>query len=113
MTKEQMLAEIAKLQAENGKLRDRAKSKVRLCVSVKGGVSVYGVRQRFPITLYPEQMKTLLSMKDEILAFIEANEAELRYKAQDKKTVAQIMDAESKKIAALLNADYAEVKKAS
>jgi hypothetical protein len=48
-------------------------------VSEKGGVSVYGMG-RFPVTLYKEQWLKLLSMSDEIRAFIGENEAQLKPK---------------------------------
>jgi hypothetical protein len=48
-------------------------------VSEKGALSVYGVG-RFPVTLYKEQWLKLLSMSDDIHAFIAANEAELKTK---------------------------------
>jgi hypothetical protein len=46
----------------------------------KGGVSVYGI-QKFPVTLYAEGWKALLDRKEEILAFIEANNSVLKHKA--------------------------------
>ena len=48
-------------------------------VSEKGALSVYGMG-RFPVTLYKEQWLRLLAMADEIKAFIEANEANLKSK---------------------------------
>jgi hypothetical protein len=54
---------------------------MRLKVSEKGGVSVYGLG-RFPVTLYKEQWLKLLDMADDIRAFISANEAELKSKQQ-------------------------------
>jgi hypothetical protein len=50
---------------------------MRLKVSEKGGVSVYGLG-RFPVTLYKEQWLKLLDMADDIRAFIAANEAVLK-----------------------------------
>ena len=50
-------------------------------VSEKGGVSVYGLG-RFPVTLYKEQWTKLLAMTDEIRAFIEEHDAELKAKPQ-------------------------------
>ncbi len=51
-----------------------------LRVSESGGVSVYGLG-RFPVTLYKEQWVRLLDITDEIRAFIIANEAKLKSKA--------------------------------
>jgi len=48
-------------------------------VSEKGGVSVYGLG-RFPVTLYQEQWRKLLDMKDEIVKFIEDNQGSLSTK---------------------------------
>ena len=48
-------------------------------VSEKGALSVYGMG-RFPVTLYKEQWLKLLSMADEIKAFIEANNESLKSK---------------------------------
>lgn len=48
-------------------------------VSEKGALSVYGMG-RFPVTLYKEQWRRLLSMADEIKAFIDANEQSLKSK---------------------------------
>ena len=50
---------------------------IRMKVSEKGAVSIYGMG-RFPVTLYKEQWLKLLDMSDEIRAFITANEAKLK-----------------------------------
>jgi hypothetical protein len=52
---------------------------IRMKVSEKGAVSVYGIG-RFPVTLYKEQWLKLLNMSDEIRAFIAENEARLKAK---------------------------------
>jgi len=52
---------------------------IRLKVSEKGAVSVYGMG-RFPVTLYKEQWLKLLDMSNDIRAFIAANEAQLKAK---------------------------------
>ncbi len=57
------------------------KPNMRMKVSEKGAVSVYGMG-RFPVTLYKEQWLKLLDMSDEIRAFITANEAQLKTKEQ-------------------------------
>jgi len=54
---------------------------LRLKVSEKGAVSVYGLG-RFPVTLYLEQWDKLLSHADELRAFIEANKDTLKTKDQ-------------------------------
>ncbi len=72
-------AELAKLRAENERLKRAQSRGVSLKVSEKGGVSVYGLG-RFPVTLYKEQWTKLLDMADEIRAFIADNEARLKVK---------------------------------
>ena len=79
MSDEQMKAELDRLRSENAALKKGASSGVRMKVSVKGAVSVYGMG-RFPVTLYKEQGLKLLDMAPEIRAFIAANEAQLKTK---------------------------------
>jgi hypothetical protein len=71
--------ELARLRAENERLKKSGSKGMSLRVSEKGGVSVYGLG-RFPVTLYKEQWKKLLDMSDEIRSFIEANESQLKSK---------------------------------
>jgi hypothetical protein len=73
--------ELERLRNENAALKKEASSNVRMKVSEKGAVSVYGMG-RFPVTLYKEQWLKLLDMSDQIRAFIAANETQL--KAKDK-----------------------------
>ena len=73
-----MEAEIAKLRAENQDLKENKKS-LRLQVSQKGAVSLYGIR-RFPITFYKEEWKTMLGMADDIKIFMEEHDGELASK---------------------------------
>ena len=79
MSDEDMKAELERLRNENAALKKGASVGVRLKVSEKGAVSVYGMG-RFPVTLYQEQWLKLLGMADEIRAFIAANEAQLKKK---------------------------------
>ena len=72
-------AELAKLRAENERLKRTQSRGMTLKVSEKGGVSVYGLG-RFPVTLYKEQWTKLLDMADEIRAFIRDNDASLKAK---------------------------------
>jgi hypothetical protein len=62
--------------------RSRKAQPLRLKVSEKGAVSVYGMG-KFPVTLYKEQWLRLLDIADEIRAFIAVNNAQLKSK-QDK-----------------------------
>ena len=82
MSDDDLRVELERLRRENAALKKGAGSGVRLKVSEKGGVSVYGMG-RFPVTLYKEQWLRLLDMADEIRAFIAANDAALKSK-QDK-----------------------------
>lgn len=49
-------------------------------VTEKGGVSAYGLNARFPVTLYADQWERLLAKRDDLLAFIKANEKSLSRK---------------------------------
>jgi hypothetical protein len=72
-----MMAEIARLKAENEALtKSKPESKPSIRVTDKGGISVYGIG-RFPVTLYRKQWVKLLALADEIRAVIEANTARL------------------------------------
>jgi len=72
-------AELERLRAENERLKKGGRGKLAMKVSEKGAVSVYGMG-RFPVTLYKEQWLKLLEMSDEIKAFIEANNENLKSK---------------------------------
>jgi hypothetical protein len=76
---EDVQAELARLRAENERLKQAGRGKLAMKVSEKGALSVYGMG-RFPVTLYKEQWLRLLSMADEIKSFIEANEGSLKAK---------------------------------
>jgi hypothetical protein len=79
MSDEELKAELERLRNENEALKKGASAGVRMKVSEKGAVSIYGMG-RFPVTLYKEQWLTLLDMSEEIRAFIAANEAKLKAK---------------------------------
>ena len=79
MSDEEMKAELERLRQENAVLKKGAASGIRMKVSEKGAVSIYGMG-RFPVTLYKEQWLKLLDMSDDIRAFITANEAKLKTK---------------------------------
>jgi hypothetical protein len=74
-----MKEELERLRAENEALKKRGEKGLSLKVSQKGGVSVYGLG-RFPVTLYKEQWEKLLDMSDDIRAFIQENEPQLKTK---------------------------------
>jgi hypothetical protein len=77
MSDEELKTELERLRNENAALKKGASSSIRLKVSEKGAVSVYGMG-RFPVTLYKEQWLKLLDMSDDIRAFIAVNEAQLK-----------------------------------
>lgn len=78
---EDLQAEIERLRAENESLKSRPARALRLQVSAKGGVSLYGIR-RFPITFYADEWETVLGMAGEIQKFIRENESSLKRKGQ-------------------------------
>jgi len=78
-TPEELQAEIERLRAENEALKRPARGQMSLKVSEKGALSVYGLG-RFPVTLYREQWEKLLGMGDEIRAFIQSHDGELKKK---------------------------------
>jgi hypothetical protein len=79
MSDEDLKAELDRLRSENATLKKGVSSNIRMKVSEKGAVSVYGMG-RFPVTLYKEQWLKLLDLSDDIRAFIAANEAQLKAK---------------------------------
>lgn len=76
---ENLKAELEKLRAENAALKKTSARGLSLKVSEKGALSVYGLG-RFPVTLYKEQWLKLLDLTEDIRAFIQANDAQLKTK---------------------------------
>ena len=76
---EDLKMENERLRAENEALKKSSSKGLSLRVSEKGAVSVYGLG-RFPVTLYKEQWLRLLDMSEDIRAFINQNEAQLKSK---------------------------------
>ena len=83
MADETVEQKLGRLEAENQALREQSEQKkdsqLRLKVSEKGGLSVYGLG-RFPVTLYKEQWGRLLDYTDEIRSFLKENDALLKAK---------------------------------
>jgi hypothetical protein len=79
MSDDAMKAELERLRNENAALKKGASAGLRMKVSEKGALSIYGMG-RFPVTLYKEQWLRLLANADEIRSFIDANEAQLKAK---------------------------------
>ena len=76
-----ILAEVARLRAENEALRARAPQprSMTLKVSEKGAVSLYGMR-RFPVTFYRQEWERILAHADQIKAFINEHSSSLTVK---------------------------------
>jgi hypothetical protein len=86
MAEETAEQKLARLEAENRALREQVERKpgqLRLKVSEKGGLSIYGLG-RFPVTLYKEQWMRLLDYADEIRSFLRDNDSQFKAK-QDRR----------------------------
>lgn len=70
-----MIAEIARLKAENEKLKPKPRA-LSFKVSEKKALSVYGLG-RFPVTLYKAQWLRLIGAANAIAQFIQDNDSEL------------------------------------
>ena len=82
MAEETAEEKLARLDAENRALKeqiDRRPGELRLKISEKGGLSLYGLG-RFPVTLYKEQWSRLLQHADEIKNFLREHDQELKAK---------------------------------
>ena len=83
MAEETPEQKLARLEAENRALREqieqRKPGQLRLKVSEKGALSVYGLG-RFPVTLYKEQWIRLLDYAEEMRSFIKKNDQLLKAK---------------------------------
>lgn len=77
MTQEQLIAEVARLKAENAALKAGPQRKLGFKISEKGAISVTGMGQ-FPVTLYRGQWLRILEVAEDLKAFINASEAILR-----------------------------------
>lgn len=81
MTQDDHQAELARLKAENARLKREQANPLRLRVSAKGALSVYGLG-RFPVTLYKEQWARLLENAEDLRAFLEEHDGELKAKGE-------------------------------
>ena len=83
MANETVEQKLARLEAENKSLKeqmeDRKPGQLRLKISEKGGLSVYGLG-RFPVTLYKEQWARLLEQGETIKKFLKEHDQELKAK---------------------------------
>jgi hypothetical protein len=76
MSDEELRAEVERLRAENEALKSKESRELRLQVSAKKGVSLYGIR-RFPVTFYADEWEKILGMAEQI-RFIGEHESELK-----------------------------------
>jgi hypothetical protein len=53
---------------------------LKLKVSEKGCLSIYGLTSRFPVSLYPNQWERIFAQIDDIRAFIEQHKTEFSVK---------------------------------
>ena len=83
MAEETAEQKVARLEAENRALKEQVEQRrtgqLRLKISEKGGLSVYGLG-RFPVTLYKEQWIRLLEQTEEIKEFLKENDQQLKAK---------------------------------
>lgn len=79
-----LMAELEALKAQLTEANKRADAprSISLKVSEKGALSLYGMG-RFPVTLYKEQWRTILSKAADVEAFIVANESRLKAKEDE------------------------------
>jgi hypothetical protein len=78
-TNADLQAEVARLLAENAKLKEARNAKISFKVSEKGAVSVYGMG-RFPVTLYSGQWQRLIEVIPSLQAFMAENVSKLAVK---------------------------------
>lgn len=86
-TQEQMIARlIAENSALKAKMPNPAKERHALnhglsCrVGEKGGISIYGLNRKFPVTLYKEQFDKLVAAIPQLQEFVNANASKLTVK---------------------------------
>ncbi|MGH7855230.1 MAG: hypothetical protein ACREP3_17400 [Candidatus Binatia bacterium] len=83
MAEETAEQKLARLEAENRALKEqidqRKPGELRLKISEKGGLSIYGLG-RFPVTLYKEQWTRLLDHVDQIKSFLREHDQDLKAK---------------------------------
>jgi hypothetical protein len=73
--------ELERVKAENERLKQQERGGLRLKISEKGALSVYGLG-RFPVTLYKEQWQRLLAQADTLREFLEHHAGELKTKGE-------------------------------
>lgn len=78
----ELMAELTRLQAENTKLAQAqaARENIRFKISEKGAVSIYGLNNRFPVTLYSGQWERIIKHVPDLQKFMADNAAKLATK---------------------------------
>lgn len=75
----ELQAQLDAAKAELQAAKAAKRRQIRLQVSQKGAISIYGIR-RMPITMYVDEWATILGMADDIAAFGEENAGKLSRK---------------------------------
>ena len=70
----------AEIEALKAQLATRGPGKLSFKVGEKGGVSVFGLNSRFPVTLYAQQWERLIAAIPELQTFMTANASKLSRK---------------------------------
>ena len=60
--------------------------------SEKGCVSLYGLGQRFPVSMYPKALLAVLNRADALRAWVEANKADLNWGDESEKAIPEGRD---------------------
>lgn len=84
MSKQQLQQLIEQKDAEMKQLREAKRSAITFKVSAKGGVSIYGLNARFPVTLYGSQWERLIESIPSLVQFIDANRNQISVKPPTK-----------------------------
>lgn len=82
MTNQQLLAELARLKAENNNLKAKASDGLTMKVSDKGAISIYGMG-KFPWSPYAEQVVRILRSRKAIVHFMLTHKNELAVKHEE------------------------------
>lgn len=81
LTRDELIAKIAQMEKDIAEQKAASMAALKLKVSEKGGVSVYGLG-RFPVTLYGSQWNRLLDSADTIRKFLVDNKEKLAVKGE-------------------------------
>lgn len=78
MSTNEIIAAVAAGTMQPDEAAKRLDRQLAFKVSEKGGVSVYGLNSRYPVTLYRDQWLRLLEWTDDLKSFIATNEQSLK-----------------------------------